>query len=77
MSMLTIATIMPTNPLWRLCAAHGAAHQQHHVAQPHRLLALPFRGLDICGINEKANSTMIFNALVLCQVFNESNTREI
>jgi Ca2+-transporting ATPase len=46
------------------------------------LLALPLRalqyhGLDIFGINEKANGTMIFNVFVLCQVFNEFNKREI
>jgi hypothetical protein len=31
--------------------------------------ALQYRGLDIFGINEKANSTMIFNALLHRHIF--------
>ncbi|XP_066327617.1 calcium-transporting ATPase 7, plasma membrane-type-like [Miscanthus floridulus] len=41
------------------------------------LLVLQYRGREIFGVSEKANGTMIFNAFVLCQVFNEFNAQEI
>jgi Ca2+-transporting ATPase len=59
-----------SNAMWRNLAAQAAF-------QVAVLLALQYRGQEIFGINEKANGTMIFNAFVLCQVFNEFNAREI
>jgi Ca2+-transporting ATPase len=59
-----------SNAMWRNLAAQAAF-------QVAVLLALQYRGRDIFGIGEKANGTMIFNAFVLCQVFNEFNAREI
>uniref|UniRef100_A0A452XU25 Calcium-transporting ATPase n=3 Tax=Aegilops tauschii TaxID=37682 RepID=A0A452XU25_AEGTS len=59
-----------SNPMWRNLAAQAAF-------QISVLLALQYRGQDLFGTDEKANGTMIFNAFVLCQVFNEFNAREI
>ncbi|KAJ1295556.1 hypothetical protein BS78_01G233400 [Paspalum vaginatum] len=59
-----------SNAMWRNLAAQAAF-------QVAILLALQYRGRDIFGLSEKANGTMIFNAFVLCQVFNEFNAREI
>ncbi|KAF8722830.1 hypothetical protein HU200_021959 [Digitaria exilis] len=59
-----------SNAMWRNLAAQAAF-------QVAVLLALQYRGRDIFGIGEKVNGTMIFNAFVLCQVFNEFNAREI
>lgn len=59
-----------SNAMWRNLAAQAAF-------QVAVLLALQYRGREIFGISEKANGTMIFNAFVLCQVFNEFNAREI
>ncbi|KAL6641117.1 hypothetical protein ACP70R_019298 [Stipagrostis hirtigluma subsp. patula] len=59
-----------SNAMWRNLAAQAAF-------QVAVLLALQYRGRDIFGVGEKANGTMIFNAFVLCQVFNEFNAREI
>nr|XP_034594622.1 calcium-transporting ATPase 7, plasma membrane-type-like [Setaria viridis] len=59
-----------SNAMWRNLAAQAAF-------QVAVLLALQYRGRDIFGVSEKANGTMIFNAFVLCQVFNEFNAREI
>uniref|UniRef100_A0ACD5V6Y7 Uncharacterized protein n=1 Tax=Avena sativa TaxID=4498 RepID=A0ACD5V6Y7_AVESA len=59
-----------SNAMWRNLAAQAAF-------QIAVLLALQYRGRDVFGTDEKANGTMIFNAFVLCQVFNEFNAREI
>ncbi|XP_062200160.1 calcium-transporting ATPase 7, plasma membrane-type-like [Phragmites australis] len=59
-----------SNAMWRNLAAQAAF-------QVAVLLALQYRGRAIFGVSEKANGTMIFNAFVLCQVFNEFNAREI
>ncbi|CAM0884514.1 unnamed protein product [Alopecurus aequalis] len=59
-----------SNAMWRNLAAQAAF-------QIAVLLTLQYRGRDIFGTDEKANGTMIFNAFVLCQVFNEFNAREI
>ncbi|CAN6288202.1 unnamed protein product [Urochloa humidicola] len=60
-----------SNAMWRNLAAQAAF-------QVAVLLALQFRGRGMFGgVGEKANGTMIFNAFVLCQVFNEFNAREI
>lgn len=56
--------------MWRNLAAQAA----YQVAV---LLALQYRGFGGAGAGERANGTMIFNAFVLCQVFNEFNAREI
>ncbi|KAL6883433.1 hypothetical protein ACP4OV_010847 [Aristida adscensionis] len=60
-----------SNAMWRNLAAQAAF-------QVAVLLALQYRGRGgVFGAGEKANGTMIFNAFVLCQVFNEFNAREI
>ncbi|VAH21115.1 unnamed protein product [Triticum turgidum subsp. durum] len=59
-----------SNAMWRNLAAQAAF-------QIAVLLALQYRGRDVFGTDEKSNGTMIFNAFVLCQVFNEFNAREI
>lgn len=59
-----------SNAMWRNLAAQAAF-------QVAALLFLQYRGRDTFGTDEKANGTMIFNAFVLCQVFNEFNAREI
>ncbi|KAM0865029.1 hypothetical protein ACQ4PT_043544 [Festuca glaucescens] len=59
-----------SNAMWRNLMAQAAF-------QIAVLLALQYRGRDVFGTDEKANGTMIFNAFVLCQVFNEFNAREI
>ena len=41
------------------------------------LLVLQFRGRSIFDVTEKVKNTLIFNAFVLCQVFNEFNAREL
>ncbi|XP_031280487.1 calcium-transporting ATPase 12, plasma membrane-type-like [Pistacia vera] len=41
------------------------------------LLILQFRGKEIFKTNERVNNTMIFNTFVLCQVFNEFNSRNL
>uniref|UniRef100_M8BEP9 Calcium-transporting ATPase n=1 Tax=Aegilops tauschii TaxID=37682 RepID=M8BEP9_AEGTA len=59
-----------SNAMWRNLAAQAAF-------QIAVLLALQYRGRYVFGTDEKGNGTMIFNAFVLCQVFNEFNAREI
>ena len=59
-----------SNAMWRNLAAQA-------VFQIAALLALQYQGRDVFSTDEKANDTMIFNAFVLCQVFNEFNAREI
>lgn len=41
------------------------------------LLTLQFRGREIFDVDEKVKSTLVFNAFVLCQVFNEFNARSL
>jgi len=41
------------------------------------LLVLQFKGRSIFGVDEKVNSTLIFNTFSLCQVFNEFNARKL
>ncbi|KAM3411741.1 hypothetical protein ACQJBY_003416 [Aegilops geniculata] len=62
--------LLISNAMWRNLAAQAA----YQIAV---LLALQYRGRDVFGTDEKGNGTMIFNAFVLCQVFNEFNAREI
>ncbi|CAJ1936868.1 unnamed protein product [Sphenostylis stenocarpa] len=41
------------------------------------LLVLQFKGRSIFDVSEKVKNTLIFNAFVLCQVFNEFNARKL
>ncbi|XP_047328895.1 calcium-transporting ATPase 12, plasma membrane-type-like [Impatiens glandulifera] len=41
------------------------------------LLTLQFRGQSIFGVNAAVKDTLIFNTFVLCQVFNEFNSRKL
>ncbi|KAF7847439.1 hypothetical protein BT93_L2965 [Corymbia citriodora subsp. variegata] len=41
------------------------------------LLTLQFKGESIFGVDEAVKRTVIFNAFVLCQVFNEFNARKL
>ncbi|XP_044480622.1 calcium-transporting ATPase 12, plasma membrane-type-like [Mangifera indica] len=41
------------------------------------LLILQFKGKRVFKTNERVNDTMIFNTFVLCQVFNEFNSRNL
>ncbi|KAL3724807.1 hypothetical protein ACJRO7_029901 [Eucalyptus globulus] len=41
------------------------------------LLTLQFKGESIFGVDEAVKRTLIFNAFVLCQVFNEFNARKL
>ncbi|MCL7031686.1 hypothetical protein MKW94_029811 [Papaver nudicaule] len=41
------------------------------------LLILQFKGMAIFGVNENVKDTLIFNTFVLCQVFNEFNSRKL
>ncbi|XP_070667419.1 putative calcium-transporting ATPase 13, plasma membrane-type [Malus domestica] len=41
------------------------------------LLILQIKGRSIFGVSEKVNNTLIFNIFVLCQVFNEFNSRDM
>ncbi|KAL8481635.1 hypothetical protein ACS0TY_027950 [Phlomoides rotata] len=59
-----------TNVMWRNLIAQA----MYQIAV---LLTLEFRGEAILGINEKVKDTLIFNAFVLCQIFNEFNARKI
>ncbi|KAL8485097.1 hypothetical protein ACS0TY_027409 [Phlomoides rotata] len=59
-----------TNVMWRNLMAQA----MYQIAV---LLTLEFRGEAILGINEKVKDTLIFNAFVLCQIFNEFNARKI
>ncbi|KAM0891211.1 hypothetical protein ACQ4PT_026531 [Festuca glaucescens] len=87
MGALALATDTPTKslmdrpPIGRTAPLISNAMWRNLMAQAlfqiAVLLALQYRGRDVFGTDEKANSTMIFNAFVLCQVFNEFNAREI
>ncbi|KAL3724822.1 hypothetical protein ACJRO7_029915 [Eucalyptus globulus] len=59
-----------TNVMWRNLV--GQAIYQVAV-----LLTLQFKGESIFGVDEAVKRTLIFNAFVLCQVFNEFNARNI
>ncbi|GLT78628.1 hypothetical protein SLA2020_501570 [Shorea laevis] len=59
-----------TNIMWRNLLAQAF----YQVAV---LLILQFRGESIFSVTEAVNDTMIFNTFVLCQVFNEFNSREL
>ncbi|XP_044483971.1 putative calcium-transporting ATPase 13, plasma membrane-type [Mangifera indica] len=59
-----------TNVMWRNLLAQA-------LYQIAILLILQFRGESIFGVNEKVKDTLIFNAFVLCQVFNEFNARKL
>ena len=41
------------------------------------ILILQFRGKAIFDVSKKVKDTLIFNTFVLCQVFNEFNTRKL
>lgn len=41
------------------------------------LLSLQFKGKAMFGVNEKVKDTLVFNIFVLCQVFNEFNSRSL
>lgn len=41
------------------------------------LLIMQFRGREIFGVNEAVKNTLIFNTFVLCQIFNEFNSRSL
>ncbi|KAM0902639.1 hypothetical protein ACQ4PT_019182 [Festuca glaucescens] len=87
MGALALATDTPTKslmdrpPIGRTAPLISNAMWRNLMAQAlfqiAVLLALQYRGRDVFGTDEKANGTMIFNAFVLCQVFNEFNAREI
>ena len=47
------------------------------VYQVTTLLVLQFKGKSIFGVNENVKNTLIFNTFVLCQVFNEFNSRKL
>ncbi|XP_057771515.1 putative calcium-transporting ATPase 13, plasma membrane-type [Salvia miltiorrhiza] len=59
-----------TNVMWRNLTAQAA----YQIAV---LLVLQFRGVALLRVSRGANETMIFNAFVLCQVFNEFNARKM
>ncbi|KAF7848108.1 hypothetical protein BT93_L2286 [Corymbia citriodora subsp. variegata] len=59
-----------TNVMWRNLV--GQAIYQVAV-----LLTLQFKGKRIFGVGEAVKRTLIFNAFVLCQVFNEFNARNL
>ncbi|KAL9168725.1 hypothetical protein ABFS82_04G034000 [Erythranthe guttata] len=41
------------------------------------LLVLQFKGRSMLGVDEKTKNTIIFNTFVMCQVFNEFNSRSL
>ncbi|KAL3724809.1 hypothetical protein ACJRO7_029903 [Eucalyptus globulus] len=59
-----------TNVMWRNVIAQATY-------QTAILLTLQFKGGSIFGVDEVAKRTLIFNAFVLCQVFNEFNARKL
>ncbi|GJM94576.1 hypothetical protein PR202_ga11233 [Eleusine coracana subsp. coracana] len=75
MPLTTVQQLLWTEPLisnamWRNLAAQA-------VFQVAVVLVLQYRGRDAFGTSQVTNDTMIFNAFVLCQLFNEFNAREI
>ena len=59
-----------TNVMWRNLLAQA-------LYQISVLLTLQFKGKEIFNVNDKVKDTLIFNAFVLCQVFNEFNARKL
>ncbi|KAL3531295.1 hypothetical protein ACH5RR_010617 [Cinchona calisaya] len=59
-----------TNIMWRNLLAQS-------LYQIIVLLILQFKGKSIFNVNERVKSTIIFNTFVLCQVFNEFNSRKL
>ncbi|KAK7336792.1 hypothetical protein VNO77_17340 [Canavalia gladiata] len=59
-----------TNIMWRNLLAQAL----YQIAV---LLVLQFNGRSIFHVNEKVKDTLIFNTFVLCQVFNEFNSRSM
>uniref|UniRef100_A0A6V7QSW1 Cation-transporting P-type ATPase C-terminal domain-containing protein n=1 Tax=Ananas comosus var. bracteatus TaxID=296719 RepID=A0A6V7QSW1_ANACO len=59
-----------SNVMWRNLLAQA-------VFQVAVLLIFQFTGQAIFGVSEKINNTLIFNTFVLCQVFNEFNSRKL
>ncbi|XP_030519911.2 putative calcium-transporting ATPase 13, plasma membrane-type [Rhodamnia argentea] len=59
-----------TNVMWRNLAAQATY-------QMVVLLTLQFEGESIFGVDEAVKQTLMFNAFVLCQVFNEFNARKL
>ncbi|KAK7271828.1 hypothetical protein RJT34_28041 [Clitoria ternatea] len=59
-----------TNIMWRNLLAQAF----YQIAV---LLTLQFKGESIFGVTSGVNDTLIFNTFVLCQVFNEFNTRKM
>ncbi|XP_049386489.1 putative calcium-transporting ATPase 13, plasma membrane-type isoform X2 [Solanum stenotomum] len=59
-----------TNIMWRNLMAQAS----YQIAV---LLTLLYKGESIFGVNKSVNDTLFFNTFVLCQVFNEFNTRNL
>ncbi|KAF7849173.1 hypothetical protein BT93_L1160 [Corymbia citriodora subsp. variegata] len=59
-----------TNVMWRNIVAQATY-------QMAVLLTLQFKGESIFGVDEAVKRTLIFNAFVLCQIFNEFNARKL
>ncbi|XP_042043020.1 putative calcium-transporting ATPase 13, plasma membrane-type [Salvia splendens] len=59
-----------SNVMWRNLMAQA-------VYQIGVLLVLQFGGEGLFGVSEKVKNTLIFNAFVMCQVFNEFNARKV
>ncbi|XP_059632455.1 putative calcium-transporting ATPase 13, plasma membrane-type [Cornus florida] len=59
-----------TNIVWRNLLAQAL----YQIAV---VLILQFRGESIFRVNKKVNDTLIFNTFVLCQIFNEFNSRKL
>ncbi|KAI5679743.1 hypothetical protein M9H77_00970 [Catharanthus roseus] len=59
-----------TNIMWRNLLAQA-------LYQVLVLLVLQFKGSSIFGVNKNTKDTLIFNSFVLCQIFNEFNSRKM
>lgn len=59
-----------TNIMWRNLLAQS-------LYQVIILLIMQFRGRSIFNVDERVKNTIIFNTFVLCQVFNEFNSRKL
>uniref|UniRef100_A0A5B6Z008 Calcium-transporting ATPase n=1 Tax=Davidia involucrata TaxID=16924 RepID=A0A5B6Z008_DAVIN len=59
-----------TNIMWRNLLAQA-------LYQIAILLTLQFKGKSIFNVNDEVKNTLIFNTFVLCQVFNEFNSRKM
>ncbi|KAL6283076.1 hypothetical protein ACE6H2_014005 [Prunus campanulata] len=57
------------NPMWRNTLIQVAY-------QTAMLVTLQLKGKTFLGINQKVSESMVFNAFVLCQVFNQINARQ-